>query len=283
MATAPPPVQQQPPANPPRPHGVVHPSGVGAVRVVGGLLVAGLVATGVASVLSHFFSQTEQTRDTFAAPVTRLVTDIDTGDIHVRPAPAGQKATTVDQTLHWSFNKPHVDKTVTGGTLSVSSSCPGMWAFTGSNNCAVDLDVQVPDGASLELHSSTGDVTATSAGGAVTVRSSTGDVKVVTKGSETVDARTSTGDVTVKGDGAGASISATSSTGDVGVALSGVPDSVQADTSTGDVTVTVPRTGYAVSSDTGTGDDNVLVPRDSASTHKIEAHSSTGDVTVRPL
>jgi Putative adhesin len=282
VATAPPPVVQSPPApvTPQRPPGVLHASGIGAVRVIGGLVVAGLVATGAMSVLSHFFSQTERATDTFSTPVTRLVTDVGTGDVHVRPAPAGQKVTTVQRTLHWSFTKPTLKQETTGGTLALTSSCSGSWF---GNNCAVDLDVLVPAGATLELQASTGDITATSAGGAVTVKSSTGDVSVTTTGTENVDAHTSTGDVTVKGDGTGALVSATSSTGDVGVSLSGVPGRVTADTSTGDVTVTVPRSDYAVTTDTGTGDTRVDVPQDNTSTHKIEAHSSTGDVTVRPL
>src|SRR5262249_26281266 len=54
-------------------------------------------------------------------PITALVVDVGAGDIEATAGPAGQ--VTVNQTLKWALNKPHIEQRWEGTTLHLKSVC----------------------------------------------------------------------------------------------------------------------------------------------------------------
>jgi DUF4097 and DUF4098 domain-containing protein YvlB len=102
-------------------------------------------------------------------------------------------------------------------------------------------------------------------GDRLALRSSSGDVEATGVDVGDIDARTSSGDVTVE--------------------LGSAPRQVDTVTSSGDVLVVVPYVlgdvYYDVEADTSSGDRVVDVRTDPLSDRRIEAHTGSGDVTVR--
>jgi Putative adhesin len=266
-----------PPAPTPRAE-AAHRSAVHRVRWTGAIVVAALVLAGTGNVLSEFFTQSETRTVPVSAAVSRVVSDLTTGDVHVRTGPPGQ-AVEVRATLRWAFRRPTVVADVRDGVLSLSSECPsGGFPF----RCSVDYAVTVPQGTALDLLTTTGEVSATLTGGAapVTARTTTGDVTVTGLGNGPVAVRTTTGNVSLRGDGSGTRVQAETTTGDLDVRLDGVPTAVSAITTTGNVSVQVPdtATGYRVDTRSQTSTPRVSVPRNDSSTHTLTARTSTGDL-----
>ena len=274
-AQPPVPPTAQPPAQPT----IGHRGGVAAVRIIGVLVTAGLLAAGTGSMLFTFFSQSETVVTQVQGDITRLVTDGTTGDVRVRVGRAGE-AVTVKETLHWTFVKPQATvPAAAAGTLTLAPRCDG-WSW---GPCATDLDVTVPPGTQLQLKTTTGDIRADAQGATVSARTTTGDVVVNGTGSTAVDAQSTTGDVTVGGDTAAARITTRTTTGDVTVTLTAVPADLTATATTGDVVVTVPSGHrYRVDIETTNGDQSVAPGlRDDAATEHLGVRSTTGDVTIK--
>jgi hypothetical protein len=250
-----------------------------AVRVIGLVLVLGMLGLAAGSVTAQFFEQHTVLTDTVAAPVTRLVTDTDTGDVRVHAGSPGQPVQ-ITRTLKWSFWAPRSQWTDVGGTLTVTGGCSGGgWHWGG---CSVDLDVTVPAGTAVQLTSTTGSIAIAGLAGDLTATSSTGDVTISGTGAHRVVARTDTGDVTVTSTGNDSTVQADTGTGDVSLSFAAPPASVTARTDTGDVTVALPPgSGYLVQTGTDTGTASTEVSKDAASTHRIDARTATGDVLVR--
>jgi hypothetical protein len=129
-------------------------------------------------------------------------------------------------------------------------------------NCSVAYTVAVPAGLPVEARSSAGDVTVRGLSRPVRVQSSAGDVRGI--GLRSTD------------------VTAGSSAGDVRLSFTDAPRRVEARTSAGDVELLLPGGGYRVDADSGAGDVRVDVPQDPGSDRWIRARSSAGDVRVVP-
>jgi hypothetical protein len=254
-----------------------NPSMVSAVRVIGVIVVLGLLAAGATGIVAQFFEQHAVRTTTITEPVTRLVTDVSVGDVRVRTGQVGAP-TRVTTTERWSFTRARTSVGESGGVLTVDGACSG--DFFGA--CSVDLDVTVPPRTALELTTHTGDVRAVGVDGSVTATTSTGDVTLTGVSSDDVQVRTSTGDVTLDSTATAPTVQAATSTGGLTLRFTGAPSSVGARTSTGDITIRVPADArYEVTARTSTGSTEIDVPQDPASPHRIDASASTGDVLVR--
>ncbi|MFJ9414277.1 DUF4097 family beta strand repeat-containing protein [Streptomyces sp. NPDC101227] len=219
----------------------------GAVVAVGGSLTSCSLA----------FGPTEKAQRTYAVDgkVTALSATTHGGDIEIVPIAAGG---TVKVTEKYEYNdeKPSPSHAVKDGRLTLKAEeCTGS-----GRQCVVSYRVLLPRNASVDLHTS---------GGNVTVRGTSG----------TISAHTSGGDITVA-DSTARKATVETSGGTVEVTLATVPDEVSAKTSGGDVTVRVPKGSYAVDASTSGGTRTVSVPTDGGSAHKISAKTSGGDVSV---
>ncbi|MFF2813537.1 DUF4097 family beta strand repeat-containing protein [Streptomyces sp. NPDC058000] len=176
------------------------------------------------------------------------------GDIEIVPVDAGG-AIKVTEKAKYNDAKPQTTHTVKDGRLTLTDEdCS--WG----HHCEVGYRVLLPRSASVDLHTSGGDITVRGASGGITADTSGGNVIVEDTKARTVKAKTSGGDVEMT--------------------LGTVPDDVSGRTSGGNVTLRVPKGSYAVDAGTSGGSRTVSVATDTGSAHKISARSSGGDVSV---
>jgi hypothetical protein len=272
---------------PPEPHlqdsypvaRVPNPTLAGSLRVVGLVLVLGVLVVGSSAVVVEFFRQTAVETAPLAAGITQVVAATDTGDIRVRAATAGETPRMI-RTLHWSFERPQLRQSVSAGTERVDARCTSQW-FVG--HCSVDVELVVPASTVLQVQTDTGQVSVSGTSGGLTAVTATGAVTLSGVSGGSVSARTDTGDVTVLATATDAVVAASTDTGDVRLSFTAPPRSVRAQTSTGDVTISVPTgDSYAVTARTDVGESSVLVPNDPAATRGISATTSVGDIQVEP-
>ena len=175
----------------------------------------------------------------------------------------------------------------------MSGNCPSF----SLGPCHAELVLHVPVGTAVEVHSSSGDITASGVGGDLVLETNSGDVTALgVTGS--VDLRTASGDVSLRGgsgrvaleshsgdvsggDIASELVSAETRSGDVNLEFRVPPRDVEASTASGDVHLAVPDTAeYDVDLDTGSGDPQLGVRSDPDSPRKIHARTNSGDASV---
>ncbi|MFC9741256.1 DUF4097 family beta strand repeat-containing protein [Streptomyces noursei] len=176
------------------------------------------------------------------------------GNIEIVPVDAGG-AVKVTEKVTYDGSKPKTTHTLKDGQLTLTAEDCAM-----GQHCEVAYRVLLPRTASVDLHTSGGDVTVRGASGGITADTSGGNITVEDTKARTAKVKTSGGDVEMT--------------------LGAVPDDLSGRTSGGDVTLRVPKGTYAVDADTSGGSRKVSVATDEGSTHKISARTSGGDVSV---
>ncbi|MFC9299101.1 DUF4097 domain-containing protein [Streptomyces sp. NPDC057011] len=176
----------------------------------------------------------------------------------------------IRRTVHYRGDAvPTPGQRVTGGVLSFDNGCSG--------SCYIDYRLEVPASATVRLESSSGRITVTGVAGAdvqadsgaVTAERIAGPLKV----------RTSSGPITAGGL-AGPSAHLRSDSGDTRVEFSRAPASVDAETSSGNVTLKVPSSAYRIEVSTTSGDREVTLPTDPAAPSHLSARTTSGDVRL---
>ncbi|MER6047422.1 DUF4097 domain-containing protein [Streptomyces sp. BHT-5-2] len=176
------------------------------------------------------------------------------GDIEIVPVEAGVPVK-VTEKFRYDDAKPQTAHTLKDGRLTLTADD----CSTGSH-CEVGYRVLLPRDASVDLHTSGGDITVRGASGGITADTSGGNITVE-------DSKVRRAKVKTSG-------------GDVQLTLDAVPDDVSGRTSGGDLTIRVPKGTYAVDAGTSGGNRKVSVATDEGSAHKISARTSGGDVSV---
>jgi DUF4097 and DUF4098 domain-containing protein YvlB len=180
------------------------------------------------------------------------------------------------------------------------------------NNCSIDYDVVIPEGAKvigevgsgdLDLSGMTevgvqagsGDIAVRDVTGPVTVKATSGNIQLSGL-AQSVVAEASSGDITingVKGDvtalarsgdvvatGIGGKTSVENSSGDVTLDLASVQN-VKATATSGNIVVKVPRgEPCKVTATTRSGDESVNITSDPAARYALELDASSGDINV---
>ena len=208
----------------------------------------------------------------FTEPVTRIVFDLSSGDVSLRPA----QGTAVELTreLHWRGDKPpSYTETREGQTLRVFYKCVTI-------NCWIDYEVRVPENVEVDVKASSGDVQVNGMAAPVRVDLSSGDVRL-TNVKGTVSVKTSSGDVSGTDIAAGR-VDVTTTSGDVNLDFSAAPQSVTAHVTSGDITMLVPpdKEPYRVDAQTTSGDQKITIDRSQSATRRIEANTTSGDVRI---
>src|SRR5581483_11413404 len=140
------------------------------------------------AIASAVLGKSRTTTTSIAEPVTSIVLKTGNGDVRVHDG----SSTSVRRAEHWTFARPHVSITRSGGVLTVSASCPTA-VF---NRCWVDVDATVPANAGAVVTTSNGDVAVSGLHGPrVSARTNNGDVDMSRLTSDLVKVRTSNGDV----------------------------------------------------------------------------------------
>jgi len=226
-----------------------------ATLVVGGLFAVALIAMGTWTAINALGTTTEERHLTLTPTAGRLSIRTD-GDIEITTG-SGSDVQITEKVRH-SIGRPKLAETSTDDGVVLTGDCA--WY---SSTCQVSFQVTVPAGLSVDATTSAGDITVHGTTSSVRLSSSAGDIRATGLRSESVDARSSAGDVELSFDGPPTSVTVHSSAGDVDVVLPPVDGS------------------YRVEVDTSAGDQHVDVPVDPRSGRVVNATTSAGDVTVR--
>jgi hypothetical protein len=261
-----------------------HPRAAGLL--LGGILTGVLLASGSFGLWALLEGpeqlRTEAQEQVYRRPVTNI--DIDLGYSSVTLVSGQPGTVTVRRQLTWNRAKPAPVEQVVGRTLQIRSRCPHV--FLGrAERCRVDLVVEVPPGAAVQVNLDTGQVRAEELTGALHLTTVDGNITASgTRGR--LWARSESGDI-IGTDLGGAETDVRTSFADVDLRFAVVPDLVQATaTEMGDVSIAVPRAGtgvngYQIRVGAGDGRQDVDVLQDSTGRHTITANTEHGDVSVR--
>jgi hypothetical protein len=197
---------------------------------------------------------TDQQSYEITEPIDALVVDARAAAVIVE---GGDGPLTVDETYHFSDDKPATSHRVDGSTLHLTDS--------GCRNddvrCDVEFRVHLPAAAHTEITSQAGAVRLTGLTGDVTVNTRAGAVEGRGLGSDEVSVETQAGAARLE--------------------FTQPPSTVRASTEVGAVEVRVPGdTSYAVDVQTTVGRSDVSVQRDPSSAHRIQIRTSVGAVKV---
>lgn len=230
-------------------------------------------------------------RQLIAGPVEKLRVQAGAGDIVIVPSLDGRLH--VDATAKGALHTPDLEVERVGGDISLKGNCPAI-TF---GPCQAEVRLQVPQGATVEVESGSGDITADGMTAPVWLKTGSGDVNArgLTGGGEL---RTQSGDVDVQGGGGNLVLDSASgdvragdvtsdrvraetASGDVELSFTRAPSNVSAFTASGDVHVSLPRgEAYNVDADSDSGDDDVDVADDPDAPRVVHARTSSGDATV---
>ena len=225
------------------------------------LVVASAAALLVVAVgLLVWWAATKETRIAsyrVTGDLTRIEIDVHSGGVEITDA--GGKAVEVRRTDSFAFDRPaHERRGVRAGVLRLSSRCPRLVVGSCTSNYRVAVPENVP----------------------VAIRSGDGDVRIAAfRGSAEVT--TGAGNVFVDGF-CGFALSVKTGSGAARATATCSPQSLNLRSSTGDVQATVPAGGYRVEADSSNGDTEVSgIQRNAGAPYEIQALSDAGDVTVR--
>jgi hypothetical protein len=190
-------------------------------------------------------------RAVIADAVQSLTVDVGSGDVHVR----GDDVQEVNVIARVEGASNHLGHALTGGKLSLVDDCH-------ENHCSVDIDVVVPAGVAVEVHTGSGDIALAALLGSILVRTGSGDVL----GSEL----------------AGVGLSVETGSGDVTLGVSEPAERIHVETHAGDIALGVPSGRYRLNVATLAGDAVVRdVSNDASAPASLEAITRAGDVAVR--
>jgi hypothetical protein len=247
------------------------------IRIAAATIAGIILAGGTLSVVGYFIVDTKTTTTSFTEAVTRVHLVDSDGRVVIRTGTAAQGAT-VTAIARSSYRTARHTEKVSNGVLEVNGGCRGGMFI--SDSCSMGFEITVPRGTIVDARTTTGNISVTGTGAEVTARSNTGNLRVTAVG-KPVRLSTEVGDVSGTGL-PGGTVLGQSNTGDVRLTFTGTPDRVTATTDVGDVQVVVPddATGYRINADTDIGNRDLNVPRDPRSKHLVELHTNTGDISM---
>ena len=162
------------------------------------------------------------------------------------------------------------------GKLELDSGGCGFLSF----GCKTSYVLTVPRDVKLTVENSSGKVTVAGIEGGAVLKTSSADIEVHDVGGP-LELRSSSGDVEGDGLAA-TSVTTHSSSGSVALDFTVAPQTVDAKTSSGDVDIRIPSgtESYKVDTDTSSGDESANVKIDPNATRTIRAKTSSGDVSI---
>lgn len=209
-----------------------------------------------------------------AAPLTRIITNVDVGDVIVIAAATTVTTVHVEAEAQWSKNRPEVTFRQEGETFYTEVSCEDR-----DPNCRVDITITVPRGVAVEVNGGETSITASSLRAAATLLTGDGDI----------DVKEMSGALTLKtrdGEIRGSLLSskfmdAGALDGKVDLTFADGAEDVTIGTRDGDVLLTVPRDNYRVEAAT---DGKLMVGVMTLATagKHLVVQSHAGNITIQP-
>jgi hypothetical protein len=179
------------------------------------------------------------------------------GDVTVIGGASGS-ATSVSQEAEYSSTPPVTSRVISGGTLTVTYTCPTQLV------CGVAYVVRVPRDVMVQASADAGTIRLTGLGGQVTANAKVGSIS----------ATGLTGSI----------VSLTTDVGGISATFAGTPATIQAVTRVGAITLRVPGSAsYKVSVTDHLGKATVSIPQSASSPHAITVTADVGTVLIGPL
>jgi hypothetical protein len=179
----------------------------------------------------------------------------------------------------YSGSKPRLDVRTDRNETEITGGCPRGWFVL--NRCSVRIDVELPAELDVELTGQNGRITATDLEGDLDLSTTNGAISIDAS-SGTVTAGTTNGRIELT-DTTSANVDVTATNGSVRLEFTAAPDTVSARSTNGEVTVRVPDDGesYRVDADTTNGDvDTADVRTDPDSDRSISVRTTNGRVAI---
>jgi uncharacterized membrane protein YjjB (DUF3815 family) len=190
-----------------------------------------------------------------SSPVSTVVVTSHAGDVTVI---GGGSATSITQQADYSSTPPVTIRSINGGTLTVTYTCPVQLV------CGVAYIIRVPRDVTVQAMADAGAIRLTGLAGRLTAKADVGFI-------------TATGL-------AGASVSLTTDVGGISARFTAAPATLEAVTKVGAITLRVPGSAaYKVSVDDHVGRATVSVRQSSSAPHAITAVTDVGDIHIEPL
>lgn len=265
---------------------------------VGGLITAGMIGWGGISAVSLTSGVEREALHQDWVAGKSLSVDTSSGDITF--------SRSSDQRIYLTGTKqgvlamPDIEFDRNGSAVTIETNCPvfGWWA-----ECKASFDIAVPDGVEitaitrsgdvnirdvespeLKLNSTSGDVHVSQldVSGTLSAGATSGDVTAEDVSADQLELGTTSGDVETARLSASTSARIKVTSGDVNADFTDPPKEMQATATSGDVDVTVPRVeeGYDATADATSGEENQGVEFDPDSPWSIDAHATSGDVSI---
>jgi Toastrack DUF4097 len=253
-----------------------------------------LLVIGWTALSAVAFAGLGSSRVNLAVPVhgRTAAVSVDEGDITAGPGRAGEVR--VHGTLRYSIVRPKLRWQRSRSTIALHARCR-----VPTGVCSFDYTVAVPPGARSRVSTGSGNLTASSLAGTVTLSTDSGDV-TATRISGNVTISDHSGGITVtslagaralitndSGDITGRAVAsqiltAQAQSGNIRVVFTKVPRRVQISDSSGDITLVLPPgpTKYRVSASSSSGSTSINVPQSLTSPHVISATDRSGNITI---
>lgn len=223
----------------------------GAVAVSAAVVVLVALALGVAWLASHHSHTTTYTSPGAARQVSL---QISSGDVTIVGSPS--QAVELRRTDDYAFGHHALEqRTFKDGALAVSSRCPRILLGT----CSASYVLAVPETATVEIRTTSGDVHLEGFRGTANVRTGSGSVNAEAY--------------------CGFGISAVSGSGDLHVATACAPQHLELHTGSGSASAQVPPGRYNIEA-VGAQRQVTGVTSDANAPFSLDLHSGSGSVTI---
>lgn len=211
-----------------------------------------------------------------AGIVRRVVIDIDTGSISI--SGSVRSGAIVNRSIRQMLRKPETSAILESGVLMIKSRC-GMPAI----GCSVDHEIEVPATASLDVTTSTGDVTVRNFAASARLTSTSGSILVERLAGESLEIKTVAG--SIKADAlALESLTGRSESGSIDISLKSIPATLDVASSSGALDMAVPSAKYKLTLSSSAAKVTVTgIEDDQNSPRSITARSQSGRIRVTGL
>ncbi|MFG3285226.1 DUF4097 domain-containing protein [Streptomyces sp. NPDC048111] len=205
--------------------------------------------------------------------------DVDAGAARLTVTAGPARHVSLGGTLTWSLKEPRIERTWHGDTLQLTTRCDG-FVDQYVRTCKADLDLAVPAGVRLTVHTGSGDLKIRDLTGSVDVHSGSAAIKLYGL-SGPVRAKVGSGELQAR-QLTSPDVSLRTGSGSIDASFAAAPRQVKADTGSGSVSVTVPEGArYRVVGTTGSGSRSIQeeLP-DATSPRTLDVSSGSGSVSV---
>lgn len=249
-------------------------STMSAERRYGIAISVALILGGIYWALTGLTEGARSGQSTYKLDDKTLVVEGSSTSIEIRPGDGTELK--VDRQFERNALGSDPTDTFTDGKLQLKDTNCGFLSF----GCETTYVLTVPRDVKLTVKNSSGPIKVTGMSGDTELKTNSGDIEVHDLGG-TLRIESSSGSIDADGLNA-STLTTKSSSGSAKVVFATAPQSVDAKSSSGDVTIRVPEgtETYKIETDTSSGDNEPEIRQDPSATRTIKVKTSSGDIDL---